>query len=181
MGVVHLARRADQSDDKQVAIKFVRVDAMLPAWMRADLIARFANERRLLARLDHPHIACILDGGRSEAGVPYLVMAFVDGESPIDYCDRAGLDARPVDAPSGDAPSGHRLGPAPGQRKAMANGHCLQPINQPPGYSKPLANMASQISPAGAALGAALAITAPLPRRTLSMANRPLCMYGNHR
>ena len=92
MGVVYLARRADHSYDKQVAIKFVRVDPMLPAWMRADLIARFENERRLLARLDHPHIARILDGGRSEAGVPYLVMEFVDGESFIDYCNRAGLD-----------------------------------------------------------------------------------------
>jgi serine/threonine-protein kinase len=92
MGVVYLARRADQSYDKQVAIKFVRVDPMLPAWMRADLIARFENERRLLARLDHPHIARILDGGRSQAGVPYLVMEFVDGESLTDYCNRAGLD-----------------------------------------------------------------------------------------
>ena len=92
MGVVYLARRADQSYDKQVAIKFVRVDPMLPAWLRADLIARFENERRLLARLDHPHIARILDGGRSSAGVPYLVMEFVDGESLIQYCDRGKLD-----------------------------------------------------------------------------------------
>lgn len=92
MGVVYLARRADNSYDKQVAIKFVRVDPMLPAWMRADLIARFENERRLLARLDHPHIARILDGGRSQAGVPYLVMEFVDGDSLTQYCDRAGLD-----------------------------------------------------------------------------------------
>ncbi len=92
MGVVYLARRADLSYDKQVAIKFVRVDPLLPSSVRADLIARFENERRLLARLDHPHIARILDGGRSDAGVPYLVMEFVDGDSLTHYCDRAGLD-----------------------------------------------------------------------------------------
>lgn len=92
MGVVYLARRADQSYDKQVAIKFVRVDPMLPAWLRADLVSRFENERRLLARLDHPNIARILDGGRSEAGVPYLVMEYVDGDSLTQYCDRAKLD-----------------------------------------------------------------------------------------
>lgn len=92
MGVVYLARRADQSYDKQVAIKVVRVDPLLPASLRADLIARFENERRLLARLDHPHIARILDGGRTDAGVPYLVMEFVDGEALTHYCDRAGLD-----------------------------------------------------------------------------------------
>lgn len=92
MGVVYLARRADHSYDMQVAIKFVRVDPLLPASQRAELVARFENERRLLARLDHPHIARVLDGGRTEGGVPWLAMEFVDGDTLTRHCDRAGLD-----------------------------------------------------------------------------------------
>ena len=93
MGVVFLARRDDGSYEQQVAIKFVRIaDAFLSADRRSDLLARFANERRVLARLEHPNIVRILDGGSTDAGVPYLVMEYVDGVALNNWCDRHHLD-----------------------------------------------------------------------------------------
>lgn len=93
MGVVFLACRDDGSYEQQAAIKFVRVaDAFLSPARRADLLARFTNERRLLARLEHPNIVRILDGGSTDAGAPYLVMEYVDGVALTTYCERKGLD-----------------------------------------------------------------------------------------
>jgi len=87
MSRVYLAARADQAFEKQVAIKVVErgLDA-------ADVTQRFQSERQILARLDHPNITRILDGGTTEDGLPYLVMDYVEGE-PIDqYCDARALD-----------------------------------------------------------------------------------------
>jgi serine/threonine protein kinase len=82
MGEVYRAVRADGQYDKQVAIKFVRV-----GMDTSFVLERFRNERQILASLDHPNIARLLDGGTSEDGVPYLVMDLIEG-SPIDqYCD----------------------------------------------------------------------------------------------
>jgi serine/threonine protein kinase len=87
MGAVYLAQRADDTYEQRAAIKFLRVDPLLPAAQRHALVARFDTERRLLARLEHPGIARILDGGATEAGVPWLAMEFVDGR-PLDvWCD----------------------------------------------------------------------------------------------
>ncbi len=95
MGVVFLARRADQAYEQQVAIKLLRGDYLLvDEQQRAELVTRFDNERHLLARLDHPNIARILDGGTTAAGIPYLVMEYVDGLPLTDHCDRAQLDVR---------------------------------------------------------------------------------------
>ena len=59
-----------------------------------DFILRFEQERRILASLEHPHIARLLDGGAAEDGRPYFAMEYVEGE-PIDrYCDAQRL---PVD------------------------------------------------------------------------------------
>jgi len=86
MAVVYLAERADAAFDKQVAIKLVRGG---PA--SAPLLQRFFEERRILARLDHPHIARLLDGGASEDGLPYVVMECVEGV-PIDaHCEALAL------------------------------------------------------------------------------------------
>src|SRR5690606_25856636 len=52
------------------------------------LVERFAQERRLLARLEHPHIARLLDGGTTADGMPYLVMEHVDGETIDAWCAR---------------------------------------------------------------------------------------------
>ncbi len=93
MGVVFLARRADGSYEQAVAIKLVRSDVSLtdPA-RKAQLFQRFELERHLLARLEHPNIVRILDGGSSEAGIPYLVMEYVDGRPLTEYCSTQNLD-----------------------------------------------------------------------------------------
>lgn len=86
MGNVFLAVRDDDEYQKQVAIKVVR-DGL----RSRELLRRFRNERQILANLDHPNIARLLDGGTTEAGLPYVVMEYADGE-PIDsYCDRHRL------------------------------------------------------------------------------------------
>ena len=87
MSRVYLAARADQAFEKLVAIKVVgrELDA-------EDAIERFRSERQILARLDHPNITRILDGGTTADGLPYLVMDYVEGQ-PIDaYCDAGALD-----------------------------------------------------------------------------------------
>lgn len=95
MGVVFLARRADEAYDQQVAIKLIQPSHLgAGTAFRQQLIARFENERALLARLQHPNIARILDGGSTASGIPYLVMEYVDGVSLIDWCDRHKLDVR---------------------------------------------------------------------------------------
>lgn len=74
MGVVYRASRSDGSFQKQVAIKILRHDRIDDSFVR-----RFQQERQILAQLNHPHIASILDGGVSSAGDPYFVMEYVEG------------------------------------------------------------------------------------------------------
>ncbi|HEY6323004.1 MAG TPA: protein kinase [Thermoanaerobaculia bacterium] len=87
MGAVYLAERADEAFRQRVAIK------LLPwALATAEARHRFQLERQTLARLEHLHIARLLDGGETADGLPYLVMEYVDGE-PIDqFCQRQDLD-----------------------------------------------------------------------------------------
>jgi len=86
MGAVYRAVRADGMYNKQVAIKVIR------GGLSTDFfISRFKNERQILARLEHPNIARLLDGGITDEGLPYLVLEFVSG-MPIDqYCVRRNL------------------------------------------------------------------------------------------
>lgn len=86
MGQVFLAERADDEFEQRVAIKMAN-------WMRVnpDILARFQLERQILAGLEHPNIARLLDGGRSDDGVPYLVMEYVDGESILEYASSESL------------------------------------------------------------------------------------------
>jgi serine/threonine protein kinase len=89
MGVVYLAARADDQFQHEVAIKLMRLgrDTSLAR-------QRFHTERQILANLDHPGIARLLDGGVSEDGLPYLVMEKVEGP-PIDrYCEERRLSIR---------------------------------------------------------------------------------------
>ena len=86
MGQVYLAERVDDELDQQVAIKVVGWYAISERQ-----IERFIAERQILANLDHPHIARLVDGGRTEDGVPYLAMEFVDGQPITRYADRAKL------------------------------------------------------------------------------------------
>ncbi|MFN3303433.1 MAG: protein kinase domain-containing protein [Roseateles sp.] len=85
MGRVFLAERADGAYQQQAALKLVRLG------LSPDAVARFARERQILAGLEHPHIARLLDGGQTPEGWPFLVMEYVDGE-PIDrWCARHAL------------------------------------------------------------------------------------------
>jgi serine/threonine protein kinase len=87
MGTVYLAERSIGKLNQQVALKIVR--AGLAA--NAEIIRRFEQEREILASLDHPNIARLLDIGSTADGIPYLVMDYVAGE-PVDvYCDTRKL------------------------------------------------------------------------------------------
>ena len=91
MSVVYLAARADDAFDQRVALKVLD-----RAPRDREARARFGQERQILASLDHPNIARLLDGGMDDRGRPYIIMELVEGE-PIDrYCDGRGLsvDAR---------------------------------------------------------------------------------------
>ncbi len=81
MGAVYGAERDDAQFDQRVAVKIIK------RGMDTDFIRdRFLRERQILASLDHPHIARLLDGGATEDGLPYFVMERVDGVAINEYC-----------------------------------------------------------------------------------------------
>jgi serine/threonine protein kinase/tetratricopeptide (TPR) repeat protein len=82
MGAVYLAVRADDTFNKKVAIKLVQtgIDSQ-------EILQRFRHERQILATLDHPNIAKLLDGGTTEQGLPYFVMDYVEGRRIDEYCE----------------------------------------------------------------------------------------------
>ena len=86
MGTVYLAARADDAFQKLVAIKLLRRGLDTD-----DIVQRFRGERQILAMLDHPNIARLLDGGTTDDGLPYFVMEHIEGEPINLYCDRRGL------------------------------------------------------------------------------------------
>jgi eukaryotic-like serine/threonine-protein kinase len=81
MGAVYLAERADQEFTKKVAIKLLKRGTDTD-----DVLRRFRAEREILARLDHPNIARLLDAGTTQDGLPYFVMEYVSGTRVTDYC-----------------------------------------------------------------------------------------------
>lgn len=86
MGSVYEAERVSAEFDQRVAIKIINV-----ALAGQQLISRFKSERQILARLEHPSIARLIDGGTTESGAPYLVMEYVDGLPITDYSDQNSL------------------------------------------------------------------------------------------
>ena len=82
MGEVYRAVRADGQYTKQVAVKLVR-----GGFDSTFVLERFRNERQILATLDHPNIARLLDGGTTDDGIPYLVMELIEGTRIDLYCD----------------------------------------------------------------------------------------------
>jgi eukaryotic-like serine/threonine-protein kinase len=86
MGTVYLAQRADGQFDQRVALKLIRGGA--PA---DDIVRRFLHERQILARLEHPNVGRLLDGGLTPDGQPYFAMEYIDGEPITSYCARNGL------------------------------------------------------------------------------------------
>jgi serine/threonine-protein kinase len=86
MGTVYLAERAAGGFEQRVALKLVNV-----GMDSAAILERFGRERQILARLEHPGIARLLDGGRTETGRPYFAMEFVDGEPITRHAESRGL------------------------------------------------------------------------------------------
>ncbi|HEX7770656.1 MAG TPA: serine/threonine-protein kinase, partial [Dokdonella sp.] len=86
MGAVYLAERVAEDFEQRAAIKLVR-----PGWDAGDMQRRFREERRILAGLDHPQIAHLIDGGETADGKPYLVMEYVDGQPLCVHCDARRL------------------------------------------------------------------------------------------
>jgi non-specific serine/threonine protein kinase/serine/threonine-protein kinase len=87
MGAVYLAVRADDAFQKRVAVKILKRGIDTDA-----VVSRFRNERQILAGLDHPNIARLIDGGTTADGLPYFVMEYVDGATLAEYCDSRHLD-----------------------------------------------------------------------------------------
>lgn len=86
MGIVYLAERADGTVTQRVALKVVGRASLGP-----DASLRLAHERRLLATLEHPSIARLIDAGEDETGTPYFAMEYVRGLPITTYCDRHAL------------------------------------------------------------------------------------------
>jgi len=86
MGEVYRAFRADDQYRKEVGLKVVRAgqDSKF-------VVARFKNERQVLATLDHPNIARLIDGGTTDDGLPYFVMELIEGAPLNDFCDKRKL------------------------------------------------------------------------------------------
>ncbi|HET6546440.1 MAG TPA: serine/threonine-protein kinase [Rhodanobacteraceae bacterium] len=87
MGEVWLAERSDGEFEQRVAIKQL-------AYPTPGLLQRFRRERQILAGLEHPNIARLLDGGVDADGAPYLVMEYVEGVPVTEYARRHALDLR---------------------------------------------------------------------------------------
>lgn len=87
MGAVYLAVRDDDQYRKQVALKLVK-----PGMDTVDVLRRFRHERQILAGLEHPYIARLLDGGSTADGRPFLVMELVQGQPIGEYCRQLNLN-----------------------------------------------------------------------------------------
>lgn len=87
MGIVLLGRRADGRYQREVALKVVPA-----ALVQGRLKERFRNEVRILAELDHPNVAGLLDAGETPEGLAYLVMEYVDGPRIDVFADERSLD-----------------------------------------------------------------------------------------
>ena len=90
MASVFLAEREGSGFEQQVAVKVLRHGMLDPFEQQ-----RFLRERQILARLEHPRIARLIDGGVTREGVPWFAMEYVEGVPVTEYCDRGRL---PVEA-----------------------------------------------------------------------------------
>ena len=89
MGIVYRAHRADGLINRPVALKLLH-----PGVHSSELMARFARERDILARLTHPHIARLYDAGFAGAQQPYIALEFIEGTPLLAYCDTQRLTLR---------------------------------------------------------------------------------------
>lgn len=89
MAEVYRAVRDDDQYQKEVAVKFVS-----PSSISNLTLARFRYERQILARLEHPNIARLLDGGTTGDGLPYFVMEYIEGQPITNYCQAENLSIK---------------------------------------------------------------------------------------
>ena len=91
MGNVYLAERTDLEAHQQVVVKIMNT-----GYLSHSLRQRFDLERKILSRLNHPHITRIYDGGITEQGLPYIVMEYIDGKPLMEYItdNKLGVDER---------------------------------------------------------------------------------------
>lgn len=87
MGAVYLAERTEQDFQQRAALKLIKL-----GMDSGEIQRRFLSERRILARLEHPNIARLIDGGVDQRGRPYFVMEWVDGLPLTDYANAHDLD-----------------------------------------------------------------------------------------
>ena len=87
MGTVYLAVRSDDAYQKRVAIKVLKRGMDTEA-----IVRRFRNERQILASLQHPYIAGLLDGGTTAEGLPYFAMEYVEGQTIVEDREARRLD-----------------------------------------------------------------------------------------
>jgi len=88
-GSVYLAVRDDDEFQLRVALKVIR-----RGMATDEMLGRFRSERQILASIDHPNIARLLDGGSTDEGLPYFVMEYIEGEPLHHYCDNNRLSLR---------------------------------------------------------------------------------------
>ncbi len=91
MGAVYLAKRSDGEFEQQVALKIVRQSIA-----ESQMVERFRRERQILASLNHPNIAKLLDGGVSETGEPFIAMEYVEGEMATDFVRERSLQLNDI-------------------------------------------------------------------------------------
>lgn len=89
MGAVFLAERNDGEFDQQVALKIIRQTIV-----SSELERHFRRERQILASLNHPNIAKLLDGGVSETGEPFLAMEYVEGETLLEFTAELSIEEK---------------------------------------------------------------------------------------
>ena len=87
MGTVYLAVRSDDAFQKRVALKVLKRGTDTDSVVR-----RFRHERQILASLEHPNIAGLLDGGTTSEGLPYFAMEYVEGQPLVEYAHGQHLD-----------------------------------------------------------------------------------------
>ena len=123
MGTVYLAERADRQFQQRVAIKLVEQMAVHP-----QLRTRLRAERQILANLEHPYIAHLVDGGENEAGIPFLVIEYIDGLPIDEYCGLASSHSRSAGVVRKGVRCGRLCAPqsrrAPGPEAGQHPGHC---------------------------------------------------------
>jgi serine/threonine protein kinase len=89
MGAVFLAEHCVEDFSQKVALKLIK-----RGMDTAAVLKRFLMERQILAQLEHPNIARLIDGGSTDDGLPYFVMEYVEGENIRDFCNHHAFDLR---------------------------------------------------------------------------------------